>query len=332
MHGKPLAVLDKSFLQAVTELPREQGDGLWHELRERFVPLIPKKLLEEALAAYALSKPERKAAHKKVLDAATHCLPFWMDHALELVFKQLILRQEPLDPWMRSGECEQFRSLVADVEAGSRETAKWMEERRKEKEERVSSRVQQQEDLEKESSDRSRNPQDVSGFLVRGIHYLQRLMGSAESRAAFLEGCLGGTMKRWHPQQCQRIDEALAAITLDLLEQAKFTRNYLLLEVFYDIAPVCRIGPLSARAANPFVLKRSKKFQINNEDDQQYVASAFCCRALLTCDHGMDRMAGAFVAPGLWAGKSILCTRNSGILNVPGLQGGAVPQASATGI
>lgn len=91
------------------------------------------------------------------------------------------------------------------------------------------------------------------------------------------------------PRDCARLD-------FDDLDHLRFTRNYLLLELLYDLAPVCRLGPPARPRSDPFVLKPGRQSQLNNEDDQQYVASAFAFPALLTCDRGMDQIASALSA------------------------------------
>ena len=54
--------------------------------------------------------------------------------------------------------------------------------------------------------------------------------------------------------------------------------------------------------SNPQVLSGN---QINNEEDQEYVASALHCDRLLTCDDGMRRIADAFTQAGYWKGICI---------------------------
>ena len=98
------------------------------------------------------------------------------------------------------------------------------------------------------------------------------------------------------------IDRALGEVTFDGLDPTRFTRNYLLAEVLYDLAPICQTGP------NPCGdwAKVCRGPQINDEDDQQYVAAAMLCHRLLTCDKNMHKIADLFSQCGIWPGTSEL--------------------------
>jgi hypothetical protein len=77
---------------------------------------------------------------------------------------------------------------------------------------------------------------------------------------------------------------------------------YLLVELLYDVGPITKIGPSENEKSNSQVLSGN---QINNEEDQEDVASALHCDRLLTCDDAMHRIADAFTQAGYWKGICI---------------------------
>jgi len=232
--------------------------------------------------------------------------PNWMEHPLDLVFKQLVLKQDTLHPWLGGEKLQALHSVLADLDTGAPDLKCWAEERLLKKEERLQWRKRQQEIYKRFLGEESLNVPDLATFMENGIHFLCHEMESAEQKMLSLNAYLGSALKRWHPDCAEEIENAFSEVTFDSLDRARFTRNYLLAEVLYDLAPITKWGPRESEKSNPLVLSGK---QINNEEDQQYIVCAFACQRLLTCDGGMHRMASLFTARALWIGEAILIPR-----------------------
>jgi hypothetical protein len=81
----------------------------------------------------------------------------------------------------------------------------------------------------------------------------------------------------------------------------------LLAEILYDLAPISKVANQHGDYASIWPQKARK--QINDEEDQQYVAPGLMFQRLLTCDRGMHLIADLFAQRRLWQGKSILIPR-----------------------
>ena len=303
---KPLAVIDKSPMQGIAGLPNDQPKRCLEALRARYAVVVAFELIEEVLARYVSSAGEVRQTHRRILSVIDDLFPNWLDHPLELVFKQLVLKQTTLDPWLGGEKLQALRSVLADLDTGAPDLERWAEERRLEKVERVPWRKRQQEICKKAFSKGFLNPPDLATFMENGIRFLCHEMELAELKMLSLNAYLGSALKRWHPDSAEEIENAFSEVTFDSLDRARFTRNYLLAEVLYDLAPIIKWGPRESEKSNPLVLSGK---QINSEEDQQYIACAFACQRLLTCDGGMHRIASLFTARGLWLGEAISIPR-----------------------
>ena len=152
-------------------------------------------------------------------------------------------------------------------------------------------------------------PPDLATFAVKGICFLTKALNQPSWRQFVLEAYLGQIWKRetWHHESAAQIDAAFARLDYEPLLKLPFTHSHLLAELLYDVGPITKVGPPESEKSNPQVLSGN---QINNEEDQEYVASAFHCDRLLTCDRGMQRIVESFRQAGYWKGNCVFIPRN----------------------
>ena len=300
--NKPRAVIDKSLLQGICALPDDGNKCCFEVLKDRYDVTVAFELIEEVLARYIGSTGEVRYTHQRLLSVIQDLLQNWMEHPAELVFKQLVQKETTLDPWLGPQKRTALQSIFAELDKEAPDLKDWAQKRFREKEERREMRKRQQRLYKMAFVKEFLNPPDLATFLENGILFLCHEMESVDLKMVSLNGYLGSALRRWHADCADQIEKAFSEVTFDSLDQTRFTRNYLLAEVLYDLAPITKLGRPEAEKSNPLVLSGN---QINNEEDQQYIACAFACQRLLTCDCGMHKMANVFTERGLWIGRSI---------------------------
>jgi hypothetical protein len=198
-----------------------------------------------------------------------------------------------------------MREALFNPEAASPSLAEWATARNKEKKQRLPRRKKQQENIQglfQKIASASLRPLDLATFAKNGNSFLTMVLNEPSWKQIVLEAYLGQTWRRWHPAETAEVDSAFARLDCALLFKLPVTRNYLLAELLYDVGPITKVGAPESERSNPQVLSGN---QINNEEDQEYVASALHCDRLLTCDGGMHRIADAFTQAGYWKGICI---------------------------
>ena len=310
---KPPAVLDKNVLQRICELGSpEMEDERIHFLKENFQIAVTYELVVETMKGYSLSSDKTKALHRKMLKRILDFYPHWIEPAPSLVFKQLILKIDldtclGLDP----AKARVFYRLISQPESYEEEFAKVAKIFQDEKSQRLQTRIALQKVFQESKLFQEYlkldllNPPDFRSFLENNRRAFEFIMQCPDLKHSMLKASLGEPLKRWHSEHAGQIDQALAVLDCKQLDGLPFTRNYLLAEWLYDVGPVTRIGK-TVNENNQRVLSVKEEKQINNEQDQQYVAAAFACEHLFTCDKEMHRIANLFSQAHLWDGSSVL--------------------------
>ena len=300
------AVVDKCLLQGICKLPRPDQDRLLDLLRERFDLVVTVVLIEEVIVNHI----EGKLGAARMLELISSFYPFWVEMPFHLIFRELILKENVyLNSQLPPQRAEMFLQAVENPNSLAPDSQRWAAERRKEKEERLLARREHQELRRKTYNPDWLRVPDPAAFMERGIQQLCiEIDHSQEMKVRRLNRYLGRNLKKLYPEGADSIDRAFSEVTFDGLDLTRFTRNYLLAEVLYDLAPISKVGPNQCgHYANLWEQNRGK--QINDEDDQQYVAAALGCHHLLTCDKGMHKIADLFAQRGIWSGKSDLIPR-----------------------
>jgi len=303
---KPFAVIDNSLLQGICKLPTEKSDVLIQILKEKYRVVATPTLVEEIIVSFYERDATEKPALQKMLKAIQEMLLF--EEPLELIFREFILGENIRANFqLNSHMAKMLGDVVGNPDSLSAEAPQWIIERRQEKTERLQARTEYQCLMKEKNDEASRIFPNHAAFMERVIFQLGvEIDGSSELKICRLNRYLGSFIKRRHPDCEELTQKAFIEATFDELDKTRFTRNYLLTELLYDWAVICKV---TNEFNQPIKILDDKK-QINDEDDQQYVASALVCSRLLTCDKGMSSIAGFFSERKLWAGKPVYIPRD----------------------
>jgi hypothetical protein len=301
---KPLAVIDKSLLQGICELPSGQSDDCIGILQAKTEPVVTPILIEETIVSYLYATPANRPLFQKMLSVIQSFYPCWMETPLELIFREFVLQQEILDTSLNPQMGEMLFDAVKNPDSLWPEAATWLHARRQEKDERLKARLEHQTLRENTYGRVALHFPSHLAFMDRGIKQLcVEVDFSSELKMNRLYRYLGRNLIKRHPAHKDSIEMAFSEATFDSLDKTRFTRNYLLAEIVYDLGTISSYANASGNVVN--VLSRNRCKQINDEDDQQYVAAALASRRLLTCDEGMHSIASLFSERGIWTGKPV---------------------------
>lgn len=308
--NKP-AVLDMSLLRGVCELPEQQREGLLCVLTQSYRLVVTEILIEELFIAYVGGRCDGKIG-KFMMDVLVHLYPNWAASPLELIFRQFILKRDiRTDLKLPPQKASLLLDALRNPDALRPEAAQWLSDRRKEKDERLQARREYQAEIKKAYGETEFHFQNQTDFMERAIKRLcvqvdpppVNVQVDSKFRMGWLARYLGRNLKSRHPESAALIEKAFSEATFDSLDQIKFTRNYLLAEILYDLAPITKIA--DQYGIYQFTWPQKSGKQINDEEDQQYVAACLLFHRLLTCDEKMHFIANLFAQTGVWRGKSI---------------------------
>jgi hypothetical protein len=227
-----------------------------------------------------------------------------MDDVFEISYRELVLGESlDLMPWL-SEECQRFLWEFAPADPNS---VAWVAERRQSKEDQINKRIQWQ--RRKVPPGQFYLERDEESFFQQITNLLLQQLSQPTLKAELLEAFLGSVFVQRHPGNTAAIHTALSKVTESSLNDCKFSRNCLIASLVYLIAPITKVLADPDGEQQPLKLL-DRQDQRNNIADQEYVASAFLCRRLLTGDAGMARVMGMFQANGLWPGQVVWIDRN----------------------
>jgi len=304
---KPSAVIDNSLLQAICKLSAETSDALIHILQRKCHLVATPILIEEIVVSYFRLNNPNKPLFLKMLKMIQEAQPFLMEEPLELIFREFILGEDiRASLQLNNHMARMYWEVIGDPDSLSAEATQWIEGRTLEKLERRGARMERQAKVGEKIEDQSWNFSNSADFMERTICRLSHEMDySSDLRIARLDYYLGRNLTLRHPNSWAAIQKAFAEARFDSLDKTRFTRNYLLNELLYDWAPISKTRNASGDYFT--ILNAEKNKQSNDEEDQQYVASALAWGRgwLLTCDKSMSLIAGFFSERKLWTGKSV---------------------------
>jgi hypothetical protein len=312
--NKLSCVLDMSVLRPICEETVRYGEAhgrwLWNCLFDRYQLAVPFVLIEEFLVRGA--KPHEAddpAVLPEVLrEMAAQIVTLescWLDDVHEIAFRELVLgqpdRQFPAPP------AHLVRNLF-ELKSGDPKLLEWIEDRRSTKERSVRARIEQQDRLKSVGEfDTATSEVEFFRNVVRG--QLQPRLEDPAGRVEMLEAILGMNFRHRHPEHGHAIDEAFRNFTRVRSAQYPLTLGCVLASFFYFYAPLVKIVS-SPKNSPRTIIKRSFKSQLNNLQDEQYVATALMCQRLLTADKGMKNLMEVFRRHGVWKTEAILIDRN----------------------
>jgi hypothetical protein len=304
---RPTAIIDKSLLQRICD-PTENTDKHMESLRQTYRLIAPLILHEETLDNL-IQPPKDKpsAVFSEMLRRVREIHPCWMDDVFEISYREVVLGKSlDLMPWLGE-EDQRFLWEFAPADPSS---VAWVAERRRTREEQTNRRIQWQ--RRKVPPGQFYLERDEETFFKQITNLLLQQLSQTASKAELLGTFLGSVFVQRHPGNTDAIHAALSRINELNLNDCKFSRNYLIASLVYLIAPITKV--LADRHGKQQPLKiLDRQDQRNNLEDQEYVASAFLCRRLLTGDAGMARVMRMFQANGLWPGQTIWVDRNKGL-------------------
>jgi len=310
---KPTIVIDKNILQGLVELSTTEPELSAHlitTLKEKYQVVITLVLIEEVIVNYVELPSERRELPRQMLDEIIGFHPSWMETPLQLIFREFVSKKSidaslGLEPQMEKLVWQVVENPDSSVSA----LVALVGARRREKDARLKARVEHQRTRKQFFEGQSMRFPSLLAFMERGIRQLcVEVDYSTQLKLRCLNRYLGRNLKILQPSCVDLIDKAFTEATFDSLDKSRFTRNYLLTEVLYDLAPLVKIGPNQC-GHYAHIWPSNPGKQINDEDDQQYVSAALACDRLLTCDEGMHKVADLFAQREIWVGKSIFVPR-----------------------
>jgi hypothetical protein len=302
---KLTTIIDKSWLQRICQRP-DIADRVLGSLIEKCRPVAAVVLVEE-ITANRFQPGMDQAVVSRMGQAVLDFHPHWMEPPAELAFRELINGELLTDAGLPPDRAGRLREALLNPETASPSLAKWATNRYEEKKQRLPFRKRQQKEIRRlfqEKAPALLRPLDLATFAKNGSSFLAMVLNKPSWKQVVLEAYLGQIWRReaWHSDCAAQIDRAFAQLDYELLLKLPATHSYLLAELLYDVGPITKIGPPETEKTNRQVLSGN---QINNEEDQEYVASALHCDRLLTCDENMHWIAEAFRRAGFWKGSCI---------------------------
>jgi hypothetical protein len=292
------AVIDKSLLQAICELPEQELDSCFNVLLDQFVLVVPSVLTQEIWADWA--NPGRRAlpVTQNLIRCILHLKDSWIAEPLEIAFLELVeelpVSELPKPP-------SQVMNSFFTLDPEDRRLSKWMSETREKRNQIVLNRlVQQRKRLSSEQFFLLVRPGDLLTKIV--WPQIIGILSFPEQKKKLLEGVLGEAFRFRHPEAQSRIDAAFAKYTSDSLNQYPITTDCIVAAMTYFYAPFFKLR--SAEGQPQKILDRSKQGQRNNITDEKYVQSALLVSGLLTRDAGMRSVMNVFADARWWNGTA----------------------------
>jgi len=309
------AVLDKSVLQRIAELPVGDREEAWRELSGRFQLVIPFVLLEEVLTNLGQPRNTPPEVVEAMFVDLLNLQECWIADEIDWAFEELVLRKRSsefklvskdfvqrmcrLKPW--EAEYQQFLSLRRNDAADD------LQRRMKLQNEAAEWRLKQKYSGESGFIDEhgrtfllvSSEQAFFDKFVSPGFEARDRDDGWFE----MLNYSLGPQMRARYAKRSDEIERALRTTTSKEVFESPGTLNCLLAKLFYFWAPVVRIG--DDQRTGRKIIGRTRSDQRNNIHDERYVGPTLLCNVLLTRDRDMAQMAQCFSRSGLWKGRVI---------------------------
>jgi hypothetical protein len=298
--NKPTAVIDKSLLQAICELPGDKRDLCFNTLLSRYFLVVPEILVEEVWGNLANpSAGKSLATINMMVRCLLHLQNGWIAEPLEIAFMELV-KHDPLEilPKPNAFVMNSFFCL----NPGDPALKKWFLERKELHRNIIRQRVAEHARIL--NADKFAPVRSEREFFEKFIRpkFAGALSDSIRKRL-LLEGVLGLTFRARHPDCSKEIDAAFDGYSPDTFDRYEATRHCIMGAMFYFYAPLCKI--VFSDGKDRKILGRSFAAQKSNLNDEKYVQSALLCSRLVTRDEGMHNMMELLTACGLWTGQTV---------------------------
>jgi hypothetical protein len=298
--NKPTAVIDKSLLQAICELPGTKRDLCFNNLLGRYFLVVPEILVEEVWANLANPSARKSfATVSMMVRCLIHLQNGWIAEPLEIAFLELV-KHDALKVLPKPDRfvMNSFFCLNPDDAA----LKKWFSERKKLHEKAIRQRVAEHSRILKTGVFAPvRSEREFFEEFIRP-KFAGALSDPVRKRR-LLEGVLGLTFRTRHPDCSQEIDAAFYAYSPETFDSYEATRHCIMGAMFYFYAPLCKMILPDGKARK--ILGRGFGDQRSNLNDEKYVESALLCSRLVTRDDGMRNVMELLRGCGLWTGQVV---------------------------
>lgn len=299
--NKPVAVIDKSLLQAICAVPEVKlRENLLNELFKHYQLVIPFVLVEEVWINFGKPKDDKSAAVHEMVKLLKQLNKLWMDDEIEIIFKELVqsqsIKRSPPPP-------KELINFALNLEPNDPKFLQWLEENWSAKKQAIDERVAEQRSILPAGSFATiSSDEDLFNKFIR-IKFME-ILESPERTKQLLENWLGRQLRHRHTNFKRRIEKAFGRFNKETFKKYPVTLSYILTSMFYFYAPLCRIQHSSGEEKRK-IIGSAKNEQRNNITDQQYIVSALLCERLLTSDEGMRNMINIFKRGGFWTGETV---------------------------
>jgi hypothetical protein len=298
--ARPNAVIDKSLLHAICELPdEEQLDQCFNALLAEFVLIAPSVLIEEVWSDWSHSKRGREPVAKNLVRCVHHLQNAWIASPLDIAFQELVEEKPVLEiPKPPSYVMNSFYTL----DPNDPRLHQWQIQTRERRKNSIADRLRQQ--RERLCTDESLLL-DKPGKLLTDIVWpeILRILSIPSEKKRLLEGILGEGFRYRNPHAGPQIDAALGRYTVDTVQHYPVATDCIVTAMVYFYAPLCSVANSGGMPHK--LISRSKKGQYNNLGDEKYVQSALLVAGLLTRDEGMSSIMNVFRDADWWSGKTV---------------------------
>lgn len=296
---RPTAVIDKSLLHAVCELPGAALDRCFNALLTHFVLVVPSVLVEEVWSDWAMFKRTSEPARTNLIRCLLHLRDAWIAEPLDIAFQELV-EQTPIVeiPKPPSHVMNSFSILAPD----DPDLHEWLRQTRERRKWIVTDRLRQQRDrLSADDAFLLPSP----GKLLTDVVWptLVGILSEPAEKAALLDGVLGQGFRYRNPEAGPQIDAAFARYTAKTFDHYPISTKCVLTALVYFYAPMSKIATSGGEPRK--LLSRTKQGQQNNLADEKYIQSALLVAGLLTRDEGMRSVMDVFSEAGCWRGKTV---------------------------
>jgi hypothetical protein len=300
--NKPVAVIDKSLLQAICEQGLQKRNASFKALFERYQVVVASVLIEEVWVN--LAKPGGRtpaAALENMIDFLIRQHGSWIAEPLEIAFLELVKGEsiKPL-PQPPASLVHSFSVLRRDNPA----LVKWEKERAALTESNVRQRVRMHAEIL--SPNTFAPVKSGREFFERFIRpKFAEMLSDPVRKRKLLERELGLAFRAEHPECSKEIAEAFNSYSPETFEKYQATLMCIIAGMFYFYGPLCKM--VSPDGGDPAVRILGRGFgdQSNHLADQRYVQSALLCDRLLTRDKGMHNVMKLLKDCGFWDGISV---------------------------
>ena len=276
----------------------EEAQRFANIIEHHYDLVIPEILIVEVMVGLVEDANRAKLhSHEKMRLFIQRRKEFWLTPPRQVMMEELVLKIRPLTKWIAGPEIERQSRMLDNPSAP--ESVFWCQERRRAKNQLVTNlKSLQAIDVENLPADYLQIS-NLADFAPRLLGLYLALLDSPQ-RKICLNHYIGQPLKDRYPDMVEAIDNALESLTFESLETIQNTKNYIVLELAYEMAPSFTLP------GGEKLIRAKSKYQVNNFDDKLYLASAFRCNCLITCDKDMHTIAQTFANRGLWTGQSIL--------------------------